>query len=80
MPVRQEDPAMMLIERAFAAVTVALCNLFQMTQEDVERVKARELGRRGDPFHPGTQDWEATGPTETTATRQPRQVVVRFGR
>lgn len=35
---------MLLIERIFARFTVWLCDLFELTQVDIDRYKERELG------------------------------------
>lgn len=70
---------MLWIERMMAGFINGLFDLFDMTQEDVERVKARETSMRAVAFNPGADDWSPT----TEAPSEPkgsRQIVVRFGR
>lgn len=70
---------MLWIERVLAGIINGLFDIFDMTQEDVERVKARETTMRAVAFHPGTEDWRDAEDDALEATGT-RQVVVRFGR
>lgn len=58
---------MLLIERIFARFTVLLCDLFEITQFDVDRYKQRELGITPVPHH-----------VDAARASERAQVVVRF--
>lgn len=60
---------MLLIERLFAGFTIWLCNLCDVTQTDVDRLKEREFGIRATPQHP-----------ELIEVANRSQLVIRFRR
>lgn len=60
---------MLLIERIFAKLTIWLCDLFELTQVDIDRYKERELGIAPVPHH-----------VETARAAERAQLVVRFRR